>query len=172
MIRAAPAISAIIIAAKPTGPAPTTATSSPGLIATVLHPDLIAGWQDVGEEQHLLIAHVLRDDMHRGLGKRPARVLGPQTVDQMAEDPTDPARPLAVGRHASLARTAASARRDRRHEHAVALLKDGHSRSGSSTVPTASEVIVVEDLLEDPAIGVRSSSALAPMSAGSRRQPA
>jgi hypothetical protein len=31
MIRAAPAIAAVIIAANPTGPAPTTAIASPGL---------------------------------------------------------------------------------------------------------------------------------------------
>ena len=123
MIRPAPAIAAVIIAASPTGPAPTTAIVSPGRDAAVLDADLVARREDVGEEEDLLVADALGHEVHRRLGERDARVLGLHAVDQVAEDPADPADGLAVGGHPGLARPAAPARGDRGHEHPVALLQ-------------------------------------------------
>ena len=76
-----------MIAASPTGPAPTTATVSPGSNRAVQHADLEGGREDVGEEQHLLVGELVRNLVHRGVGERDARVLGLQAVDQVSEDP-------------------------------------------------------------------------------------
>ena len=45
-----------MMADSPIGPAPTTATTSPGPDLAVEHADLVAGGQDVGEHQQLLVA--------------------------------------------------------------------------------------------------------------------
>ena len=104
-------------------PRPDDRDRVPRADVAVLHPDLEARRQDVGEEQDLLVGHALGHRMDRRLGVGDAGVLGLHAVDEVAEDPADPAGPRAVGRHPALAGRAAAARRDRRDEHAVALLQ-------------------------------------------------
>ena len=109
---------AVMIAASPTGPAPTTATVSPGSTPPVQDTDLVGGRQDVGEEEHLLVAQAVRDLVDRGVRERHARELGLEPVDQVAEDPAAAAGAEAVV--ALLAEAAAPARGDARDEHPVA----------------------------------------------------
>ena len=82
------------------------------------HADLVGGGEDVGEEQHLLVAQPLRDLVDGVVGERHARELGLQPVDQVAEDPATAGQALAVA--ALLAVAAAPARAHARHEHAIA----------------------------------------------------
>ena len=107
-----------MIAARPIGPAPTIATVSPGVDASVEDADLVGRRQDVGEEEHLLVAEALRHLVDRGVGERHACVLGLEAVDQVAEDPAAAAGAEAVV--ALLAEAAAPAGADARDEHAVA----------------------------------------------------
>jgi hypothetical protein len=58
-----------------------------GVDLAVQDADLVGGREDVGEEQHLLVAQRLGDLVHRCVGERDARVLRLQSVDQVAEDP-------------------------------------------------------------------------------------
>ena len=51
----------LVIADRPTGPAPTTATDVAGPHAAREHADLVAGGQDVGQHDRLLVADALRD---------------------------------------------------------------------------------------------------------------
>ena len=84
------------------------------------HTDLVAGRQDVGEHQHVLVAHTCRDHIRRRVGERDAHVLGLCAVDRVAEDPASAAEALAVAGVAAVA--ARSARGDARHEDAIARL--------------------------------------------------
>ena len=112
---------AVRIAARPIGPAPTIATVSPGCDAAVQHADLERGREDVGEEQHLLVAQLVGDLVDGGVGERHPRELGLQAVDQVAEDPASAAGAEAVA--ALPAEAAAAARGDAGDEHAVAGLE-------------------------------------------------
>jgi hypothetical protein len=97
-----------------------------GLDVAVEHADLVAGRQDVGEEQHLLIGHARGHLDQAGPGERDSRVLGLQPVDQVAEDPADAADLLAMRRHAPGAVAATAAVGDRRDDHLVARRQPGH----------------------------------------------
>ena len=88
-------ILAPVMADSPTGPAPTTATVSPGCDLAVEDPDLVAGRQDVGQHQDLLVAHPLGHRVGRGVGEGNPDVLGLGAVDHVAEDPAAPAQALA-----------------------------------------------------------------------------
>ena len=96
-----------MIAARPIGPAPTIATVSPGSTRPFEHADLVGRRQDVGEEEHLLVAQPLRHLVDRRVRERHPCVLGLKPVDQVAEDPAAAAGAEAVV--ALLAEAAASA---------------------------------------------------------------
>jgi hypothetical protein len=84
------------------------------------HADLVTRRQRVGQEDRLLVRHAVRHRVQRGVGVRHPHRLGLGAVDEMAEDPADPAHRLAVRRHAPLAVLAAPALGDGGDEHAVA----------------------------------------------------
>ena len=108
-----------------------------GLDRAVEHADLVAGGQDVGEHQQLLVGDAGGRRVGRGVGERHPDVLGLGAVDLVAEDPAAAAEALAVA--ALAAEAARAARGDARHEHPVA---DGLTvftpAPTASTVPTAS----------------------------------
>ena len=79
-----------------------------GLHAAVQHPDLVGGREDVGQEQHLLVAQRLGDRVHGRVPEGHACVVGLEAVDQVAQDPAAAARAQAVV--ALAAEPAASAR--------------------------------------------------------------
>ena len=85
-----------MMAASPIGPAPTTATTSPGLHRAVEDADLVAGGQDVGQHQDLLVGDAGRHRVGRRVGERDPDVLGLGAVDLVAEDPAAAAEALAV----------------------------------------------------------------------------
>ena len=133
--RLGPYSQAVAARASPTGPAPTTATLA-GAVA-VEHADLEPGEQDVGQEQHLLVAEPLGDLVEAVVGERDAGQLGLGAVDQVAEDPA--AAALALPVHPLAAVEAAPAGPD--------TGRPGRGRPGgrsrpaspvSTTVPTAS----------------------------------
>ena len=125
----APAIAAVMIAASPTGPRADDGDRVARLHAAVLDADLEAGGQDVGEEEHLLVGDAARARRAATSRVGHARELRLHAVDQVAEDPADPADRLAVRGHAALARPAAAARRDGGDEDAVALGEAAHRRA-------------------------------------------
>ena len=93
------------------------------------------------------------DRVQRGVGVRHPDGLGLGAVDQVAEDPADPADGLAVRRHALLAVLAAAAFRDGRDQHAVtdpeALDRVTHLSDGADRL-----------VAEDAALGDRGDIAL------------
>ena len=91
-----------MIAASPIGPAPTTATTSPGPTRAVEHTDLVAGRQDVGQHQQLLVGDAGGSGIGRRVGERHAHVLGLRAVDLVAEDPPAAAEALPVLRLAAV----------------------------------------------------------------------
>ena len=142
MIRPAPAIAAVIIAARPTGPAPTTATVSPGPTPPFCTPISKPVGRMSARNSTCSSRDALGHEVDRRLGVGDARVLGLHAVDQVAEDPADPADRLAVGGHPALARPAAAARGDRGDEHAVALLQAADRGAGLDHRP---DRLVAED---------------------------
>ena len=96
----------------------------------VLDPHLVAGRQDVGQEDHPLVGDALGHLVHARLRERNPRVLGLGAVDQVTEYPSDAAGGLAVTRHRPLAIGAAPAGCDRRHQHPVTLGEAVHRRAG------------------------------------------
>ena len=66
------------------GPAPTTATTSPGLHLAVEHADLVAGGEDVGEHQDLLVGHADGAGVGGGVDEGHADQLGLGAVDRVA----------------------------------------------------------------------------------------
>jgi hypothetical protein len=104
----------------------------------VEHADLVARGQDVGEEEHLLVRDALGQLVHRGLGERHPRVLGLHAVDEVAEDPADAARGLAVGRDPALAVGAAPARGDGGTSTRSPSCSPPTAEPVATTVPTAS----------------------------------
>ena len=129
-----------MIAASPIGPAPTIATVSPGSTRAVQDADLVRGRQDVGEEQHLLVAQLVGHLVDGRVGERHARELGLEAVDQVAEDPAAAAGAEAVV--ALLAEAAAPARGDARDEHAVARLE---RRDRGADLDDRADGLVAED---------------------------
>ena len=127
MMRAGVKSRAVMIAERPTGPAPITAMVSPGRTRPFSDADLERGGQDVGQEEHLLVGEVLRELVDRRVGERHAGVLGLHPVDRVAEDPAAAAHADAVV--ALLAEPAAPAGADAREQHAVAL---GHGADAAS----------------------------------------
>jgi hypothetical protein len=95
----------------------------------VLDSHLVAGRQDIGQEQHLFVGHAVGHLVHARFRERHPRVLGLSAVDQVAEDPSDAAGRLAVARHRALAVGTPPAGCDRRDEHPVALSEAGHRRA-------------------------------------------
>ena len=61
-----------------------------GLDPAVLHADLKAGGQDVGEHHGLLVADSLGEQVQGVFGVGDADVFGLGAVDQVPEDPADP----------------------------------------------------------------------------------
>ena len=106
------------------------------LDAPVEHADLVGRRQDVGEEEHLLVAQPLRHLVDRGVRERHPCELGLEPVDQMAEDPAAAAGAEAVV--TLLAEPAATARGDARDEHTIARRDRRNRGAASTTVPTAS----------------------------------
>ncbi len=82
------------IAARPIGPAPTIATTSPGLDAAVQDADLITRGADVGEHEHALIGNAGWDEIRRGVSERNSHVLGLGAVNRVTEDPACGCRKL------------------------------------------------------------------------------
>ena len=140
MIRPGVCSFAVMIAARPIGPAPTIATVSPGCDAPVQDADLVGRRQDVGEEQHLLVAQAVRHLVDGGVGERHACELGLEAVDHVAEDPAAATGAEAVV--ALLAEAAAPARADARDEHAVA---DGDRRDGRADLDDGADRLVAEN---------------------------
>ena len=90
MTREAPHRPVVKMADRPTAPAPTTATVSPGRTFPGEHTDLMAGGQRVGQEDSLLARDVGGNGVQRGVGVRdPDRFTGfGDCADRlMAEDP-------------------------------------------------------------------------------------
>ena len=111
-----------------------------GLDAAVQDADLVRGRQDVGEEQHLLVAQLLRHLVDGRVGERHARELRLEPVDQVAEDPAASAGAEAVV--AFLAEAAAAAGGDARDEHAVAF---GERRDAAAGLDDRADGLVAED---------------------------
>ena len=176
MTRAAPSRNALLIANRPTGPQPQTATVSPGRMLAVLR-GLVAGREDVGQEQHLLVAELAAHLDRTDVGIRHARVLGlPAGVaaDEMriAEDgggrvaphllghPGVRVRVLAQRKLAALAEIAVAARDRERHDDAIADLQVLHR--GSDFDDLAHELVA-----EDVAFGHRRDATVVQMQIGS-----
>ena len=93
----------------------------------VEHADLVGGREDVGEEQDLLVAELIRDLVDGVVRERDAGVLRLEPVDQVSEDPAAAAEALAV---ASLpAEAATPARADAGQQHPVADGNRAHARA-------------------------------------------
>ena len=121
--------------ASPTGPAPTTATTSPGLDPPVPHADLEAGGQDVGQHDGGLVGDAGGELVERVVAEGDPDVLRLGAVDEMPEDPADPGRSLigeAVGVEPLVAVGAGAARADAGDQHPVADLDrvDGRTDLG------------------------------------------
>src|SRR5690606_1070425 len=90
--------------------------------------DLVAGGQDVGEVDDLLVTPALRHLVRRGVGERHADVLRLDTVDAVAEEPTSAPEALAV--LAGPAERASPAGRDAGDEDSIARRETTHTRTG------------------------------------------
>ena len=113
---------------------------SPGETRAVQDADLVGRRQDVGEEQHLLVAQALRHLVDGVIGERDTRQLGLEAVDHVAEDPAAATAAQAV--MPFLAEAAATARADARHEHAIA---DGDRRHRCADLDDGADRLVTED---------------------------
>ena len=111
-----------------------------GLDAPVQNADLVGRRQDVGEEEHLLVAQGVWNLVDRRVRERHTGELGLQAVDQMAEDPAATAGAEAVV--ALLAEAAAPARGDARDEHAVA---GRNRRDGRTDLDDGADGLVPEN---------------------------
>jgi hypothetical protein len=96
-----------------------TVTSAPNADVAVQHADLEPGREDVGQEQHLLVAEPLGNLVEAVVGEGDAGQLGLGAVDQVPENPA--AAALALPVHPLAAVLAAPAGRDAGDQHAVAL---------------------------------------------------
>ena len=91
---------------------------------SVEHADLEGRRQDVRQEQHLLIAQLLRDLVDGVIGERHPRELSLQAIDQMAKDPSPAAQALPVAAFPAEAAPTAGAHAG--HQHAVAWRDRAH----------------------------------------------
>ena len=107
---------------------------------------LVAGRQDVGQHQDLLVGDAGRHLVGGRVGERDTHVLGLGAVDHVAEDPSPAPEALAVA--ALPAEAARTARGDARDEHPVADLDRLHS--GADGLDRAHRLVT-----EDPPIGHR-----------------
>src|SRR6185503_18789939 len=82
------------------------------------------GREDVGQHQDRLVADPGRDGVRRQIGERNPYVFGLCAVDLVPQDPSPTTEALA--RMTISAVAAGAARRDARHEHAVADLDAAH----------------------------------------------
>ncbi len=90
----------------------------PRLDLTVAHANLVAGREDVGQHQDLLVARPDGARVGGRVGERNSDQLGLCAVDRVAEDPAAAAEALPVGALAAV--PAAAAGGDAGHEDAVA----------------------------------------------------
>ena len=74
--------------ARPTGPAPTTATVSPGFTRPYC-TDLEPGREDVGEQQRRVVGHPLGQPVEGVVGEGDPDQLRLRAVDEVPEDPAD-----------------------------------------------------------------------------------
>ncbi|HVC69582.1 MAG TPA: hypothetical protein VNC61_04880 [Acidimicrobiales bacterium] len=75
------------MAERPMGPAPTTATTSPGETASSSPAHGVAGGQDVGQREELPVGPAGRDGEGRGVGEGDRELFGPGALDGVAENP-------------------------------------------------------------------------------------
>lgn len=97
------------------GPAPTTATVSPGPTSPLRTPDLVGGGEDFGEQDRVIEGQAREPPVGGVVGERHTYELGLCAVDQMPEDP--PATNAALSVHAVPAVLTVAARRYGRHDH-------------------------------------------------------
>ena len=100
------------------GPAPDHGDDVARLHLAVAHADLVAGREDVGQHQDLLVAHPDGARVGGRVGEGNADQLGLGAVDRVPEDPAAAAEALPVGALAAV--PAAAAGGDAGHEDAVA----------------------------------------------------
>ena len=122
-----------------------------GLHGAVEDADLVAGRQDVGQHQDLLVGHAGRHRVGGRVGERHAHVLGLGAVDLVAEDPPAAAEALAVS--SVPAEAARTARRDARDEHPVADLD--RLDAGADCLDRPDRLVA-----EDPSVGHRGNVTL------------
>ena len=106
--------------------------------------DLVAGRQDVGQHQDVLVGGAVRHRVGGGVGERHPDVLGLGAVDLVAEDPAAAAEALPVA--ALAAEPARAARGDAGDEHAVADLDRLHAGADRLDGPD-------RFVAEDPPVG-------------------
>jgi hypothetical protein len=128
-----------------------------GLHIAVQDSDLERRREDVGEEQHLLVAQLLGNRVHGRVREGHTRVLRLQPVDQVPEDPAASARAEAVV--ALAAEPAAPAGRDAGDEDAVALgdrrdrVALGHDRADGLVPEDPARLDGRDVALEDVEVG-------------------
>src|SRR6478672_725580 len=106
---------------------------------SVEHADLVGGWQDIGQHQHLLVADAVGNLVRRTVGERYPDVFGLRAVDQVAEDPATAAQALAVCGLPAI--PAATAGRDARDKHPVT---DCHPLQGGPDLDDGADGFVSE----------------------------
>jgi hypothetical protein len=107
-----------------------------GLDVAVEDSDLVAGRQDVGQIDGLLVGELVGELVGGGVGEGDPGVLGLDAVDAVAEDPAAAAQALAGV--AGAAEAAAPAGGDARQPDAVAFADGADAGPVSRMVPTAS----------------------------------
>ena len=115
---------AVMMAASPIGPAPTTATVSPGWTRPLRTPTSYAVGRMSARNSTCSSVNSSGHLVDGRIGERDPRELGLQAIDQVAEDPAAAARAEAVAR--LLAEATAPARGDAGDEHAVAGREGRH----------------------------------------------
>ncbi len=108
------------MAESPIGPAPTTATTSPGETVAVQDANFVAGGQDIGQHEELLVGDSGRDRVRRGSSERHPHLFCLSPIDVVAENPAAAAE--ALPEPADATEPTGPTRRDARHKHAVARI--------------------------------------------------
>src|SRR5690242_9757483 len=104
------------------------------------HAHLVAGRQDVGQHEGLLVAHPVGDPERGGVRVRHPDELGLGAVDLVTEDPATELGALAITRLAAV--PAAPAGADAGDEHAVARAQAAHAVAG---LPDGPDGLVSQD---------------------------
>src|SRR5580700_1618248 len=117
----------------------------------VEHADLVAGGQDVGQHEGLLVAEAAGYAVGGGVGERDADVLGLGAIDLVAEDPAAGAQALPVAAFA--AEPAGPAGADAGDQHAVTARQRLYAGAGLDDGPNGL-------VAEDPALADRGDIAL------------